>query len=407
VAVRPETAVAPGEIVYLDSLSRLPAVDGSQLTGVVSVPGPHAATHRHGGGDEVATATPGANEIPKASGAGTLSPGWLPAATETAQGAAEIATQIETDTGTDDTRIVTALKLATTPRLPTQSENDALQGTNGVPSNANRYVTDSDPRNTNARTPTSHASTHQHGGGDEVATATPAANAIPKAGGAGTLDQGWVPAATETVRGSAEVATQAETDTGTDDARIVTPLKLRTNVRSIVRPQTRTDDFGVHSFGPFSDYTGLQGSPQAANEIQYMRVWLRAGITITSMRTFITGGADGVRQIQFAIYDQVTPTSDSQGPNNRVATTAADTPPGAFTGVRTVALTAPYAVTTTGWYHLAIQVSSGAVVFLMSVTHRAGTIPRREETPGGFTLPATAGVTTQPQSAALYCAAVE
>jgi hypothetical protein len=31
-------------------------------------------------------------------------------------------------------------------RLPTQDENDALQGTNGVPSNANRYVTDSDPR---------------------------------------------------------------------------------------------------------------------------------------------------------------------------------------------------------------------------------------------------------------------
>lgn len=36
-----------------------------------------------------------------------------------------------------------------------------------------------------------HASTHQHGGTDEVATATPAANAIPKADGSGLLD-GWV-----------------------------------------------------------------------------------------------------------------------------------------------------------------------------------------------------------------------
>lgn len=39
---------------------------------------------------------------------------------------------------------------------------------------------------------------------------------------------GSPPDATETVKGIAEVATQAETATGTDDARIVTPLKLKT-----------------------------------------------------------------------------------------------------------------------------------------------------------------------------------
>ncbi len=38
-----------------------------------------------------------------------------------------------------------------------------------------------------------HATTHQHGGTDEVATATPADNAIPKAGGSGTLDIDWIP----------------------------------------------------------------------------------------------------------------------------------------------------------------------------------------------------------------------
>lgn len=38
------------------------------------------------------------------------------------------------------------------------------------------------------------------------------------------------PAASETVAGKAELATQAETNTGTDDARIVTPLKLKTSV---------------------------------------------------------------------------------------------------------------------------------------------------------------------------------
>lgn len=39
-----------------------------------------------------------------------------------------------------------------------------------------------------------HASTHQHGGDDEVGTATPTANAIPKAGADGKLASGWLPA---------------------------------------------------------------------------------------------------------------------------------------------------------------------------------------------------------------------
>ena len=42
------------------------------------------------------------------------------------------------------------------------------------------------------QTPTSHATSHQNGGADEVATATPAANAIPKAGAGGDLDGGWI-----------------------------------------------------------------------------------------------------------------------------------------------------------------------------------------------------------------------
>ncbi len=42
-------------------------------------------------------------------------------------------------------------------RIPSQDENDALVGTDGVASAANEYVTDSDPRNTDSRTPTAHA----------------------------------------------------------------------------------------------------------------------------------------------------------------------------------------------------------------------------------------------------------
>jgi hypothetical protein len=51
-----------------------------------------------------------------------------------------------------------------------------------------------DSRMSNTRTPTSHAASHQNGGSDEVATATPTANAIPKAGSGGTLGSGWIPA---------------------------------------------------------------------------------------------------------------------------------------------------------------------------------------------------------------------
>lgn len=42
-------------------------------------------------------------------------------------------------------------------RIPSQDENDSLAGTSGVPSVTNRYVTDADPRNSDARTPATHA----------------------------------------------------------------------------------------------------------------------------------------------------------------------------------------------------------------------------------------------------------
>jgi hypothetical protein len=82
-----------------------------------------------------------------------------------------------------------------------------------------------DARLSDARTPTAHAASHQDGGSDEVATATPAAAAIPKADGSGTLDS-WISAASETVAGIMETATAAEVDTGTDAGRAVSPSSL-------------------------------------------------------------------------------------------------------------------------------------------------------------------------------------
>lgn len=76
-------------------------------------------------------------------------------------------------------------------KLPTVNQKAALAGTDGTPSDLNRYVTNSDPRLTDARTPVAHASTHQHGGSDEIATAIPGAYAIPKANSAGNLND-WI-----------------------------------------------------------------------------------------------------------------------------------------------------------------------------------------------------------------------
>jgi len=78
----------------------------------------------------------------------------LPAATTIAQGAVELATDGEVAAGV------------------------VVQG--------------NDARLADARTPTNHAASHQNGGVDEVATATPAANAIPKAAGDGELVAGWL-----------------------------------------------------------------------------------------------------------------------------------------------------------------------------------------------------------------------
>lgn len=56
--------------------------------------------------------------------------------------------------------------------LPTSSEKAALAGTSGVVSGANKFVTDSDGRLTNDRTPLHHASTHNNGGDDAIQLVT-------------------------------------------------------------------------------------------------------------------------------------------------------------------------------------------------------------------------------------------
>lgn len=64
----------------------------------------------------------------------------------------------------------------------------ALVGTSGTPSKTNKYVTDADARNTNARTPTSHATSHKGDGGDAIAVATQAVAGLESAADKTKLD---------------------------------------------------------------------------------------------------------------------------------------------------------------------------------------------------------------------------
>lgn len=65
-----------------------------------------------------------------------------------------------------------------------------------------------------------HATRHQHGGADEIATVTPAANAIPKAGAGGTLTHTWLTEPLSTIGGLTPVADRFPYWTGTSSAAL-------------------------------------------------------------------------------------------------------------------------------------------------------------------------------------------
>ncbi len=80
-AQRDALTPANGMLIYNSTVGAVQKYDGGTWAtlSVSGVPGAHASTHQNGGSDEIATATPGANAIPKAGGGGTLAAGWIPA----------------------------------------------------------------------------------------------------------------------------------------------------------------------------------------------------------------------------------------------------------------------------------------------------------------------------------------
>ena len=165
-------------------------------------------------------------------------------ATETQLGGAEIATQAETDAGLSDSVLITPQKLAgyiASGQIDASEVivSPAINGNTDVQAaltDAVYNIASSDNSIVISQTLTGQVdatvrqATETQLGGGQIATQAEA-NAVP----ASASDTVLITAnklanrtSTETQTGIAELATQVETETGTDDLRIVTPLKLRT-----------------------------------------------------------------------------------------------------------------------------------------------------------------------------------
>lgn len=116
---------------------------------------------------------------------------------------------------------------------PSTTEKQALAGTTGTPSNTNRYVTDQDARNTNARTPTAHKDSHKSGGSDAFASTDlleASVIRIREAGGPTVLTMGAVGSGQFLQRSGTDIIGAASTiaDGSVSFAKIKTTLLVNT-----------------------------------------------------------------------------------------------------------------------------------------------------------------------------------
>ena len=185
-------------------------------------------------------------------------------ATETRAGLASVATQAQTDTGADDATIVTPKKLATRLNALLVQATELAFGWTKIA--------------TQAQTDT---------GTDDTATVTP------------KKLRAWVKQATEGLLGMAKVATQAQTDAGADDATIVTPKKLRWGV---------TYSIGSNGYiilpswlGGFTIQYGQQGGINNATPVNVMFPIGFPSAAYAVVATQVSNGATASRIVEVVI----------------------------------------------------------------------------------------------------------
>lgn len=158
-------------------------------------------------------------------------------------------TSIVADQANETLTFVAGTNIGITTSAPAGSVTIATSGlgtaaTKDTGTGAGNVILGNDARLTDARTPSAHTTSHKHGGSDEVATATPAANVIPKAGAAGTLATGFIPDLSATYAVAAKGVTNGDSHdhSGGDGAAIPDTVIILTD------EATQNSTTGRHGF---------------------------------------------------------------------------------------------------------------------------------------------------------------
>jgi hypothetical protein len=214
-------------------------------------PTAHKASHQHGGSDEVATATAGANAIPKAGAGGKLAVGWI------------TAVLASSDLTNDSSLEKTANKNAASGYAGLDGSSKLTGSQQVYGTTANTACVGNDSRLSDSRVPTAHASTHLSNGSDAIA------------------------AASTTVRGTVTTTTATSQVASNDDSRLSdarTPLAHATSHKS-----GGTDAIALDTLGVPTDITTLD-----ATTVQHGLMMKYPGGTSNFLRadgTFASPGA--------------------------------------------------------------------------------------------------------------------